>query len=137
VIDAELVEKKLVFMVHCLRELKKRADPTRLDEDIVHRMFVERMLQLAIQAALDVASHLVSEEHLAEPTSNADLFRALTRHGVLTSELGNELVGAAQFRNVLVHNYVDVDLAVVREVLENRLGVLADFNAAVRTFFNL
>ena len=38
----------------------------------------------------------------------------------------------AGFRNVLVHGYDDVDLAVVRDVLEHRLGDLDAFVAAVR-----
>jgi uncharacterized protein YutE (UPF0331/DUF86 family) len=135
--NLELVAKKLAFMTRCLHELRQRYDRRRIEDDHEHQRFVERELQLAIQAALDVASHIVSDEHLAEPTSNADLFRALTKHGVLAPELGAELVRAAQFRNVLVHAYVDVDLAVVRDVMENRLGELDAFIAAVRAFLKI
>ena len=42
--------------------------------------------------------------------------------------LGN-MVG---FRNILVHGYGDVDLSVVRDVLENRLDELLQFAAVVR-----
>ncbi|MBK7395476.1 MAG: DUF86 domain-containing protein [Myxococcales bacterium] len=38
----------------------------------------------------------------------------------------------AGFRNVLVHGYDDVDLAIVRDVVEHRLGDLEAFVAAVR-----
>jgi len=38
----------------------------------------------------------------------------------------------AKFRNVLVHGYVDVDPAIVRDVVENRLGDLEAFVSAIR-----
>jgi len=38
----------------------------------------------------------------------------------------------AGFRNVVVHLYQDVDLDIVRDVVENRLDDLLDFAAAVR-----
>jgi uncharacterized protein YutE (UPF0331/DUF86 family) len=133
--NAELVEKKLVFIERCLEELRVLGDFTRIETDLRERRFVERQLQLAIQAALDVASHIVSDERLAEPTSNADLFAALTNRGLLPRELGSALVKAAKFRNVLVHGYVDVDPALVRKVAENDLGDLEAFIAAVRAFF--
>jgi uncharacterized protein YutE (UPF0331/DUF86 family) len=132
--NRDLVEKKLAFVERCLRELRTLARPALIESNLPEQRFVERELQLAIQAALDVASHIVSDERLAEPASNADLFAALAGHGVLDASLGAALVGAAKFRNVLVHGYVDVDPAIVRDVLENRLGDLDAFVAAVRAF---
>lgn len=35
--------------------------------------------------------------------------RPLATHGVIDTDLGDRLVWAAGFRNVLVHGYVDVD----------------------------
>jgi uncharacterized protein YutE (UPF0331/DUF86 family) len=132
--NGELVEKKLAFIERCLRELRDFAEPSAIETDVRQQRFVERELQLAIQAALDVASYIVSDERLAEPTSNADLFASLTKHGVIDARLGTELVRAAEFRNVLVHGYTDVDPAIVRDVVEHRLGELEAFVAAVRAF---
>jgi uncharacterized protein YutE (UPF0331/DUF86 family) len=38
----------------------------------------------------------------------------------------------AGFRNVVVHLYQDVDLAIVRDAVENRLGDLLEFVTAIR-----
>ena len=38
----------------------------------------------------------------------------------------------AGFRNVVVHLYQEVDLDIVRDVVENHLGDLLDFAAAIR-----
>ena len=89
-------------------------------------------LQLAIQAALDVASHLVSDEKLGEPRSNRELFELLVKGGLLPLDLSAPLQAMADFRNVLVHGYDEVDLEIVRDVLERHLVDLDRFVAVVR-----
>lgn len=62
--DTALIDKKLAFMETCVRELKELARPERMADDVREARFVEHTLQLAIQAALDVASHIVSARRL-------------------------------------------------------------------------
>lgn len=75
--DAELIAKKLAFIETCVRDLRTLARPELIAEDLREQRFVEHTLQLAIQSALDVASHLVSDERLGEPETNRDVFRLL------------------------------------------------------------
>ncbi|WP_018870143.1 MULTISPECIES: DUF86 domain-containing protein [unclassified Thioalkalivibrio] len=129
--DRALVEKKLAFIRTCVRELEELADPTRLDTDVRERRFVEHTLQLAIQAALDVASHWVSARRLGEPESNRDLFLRLQGEGMVSAKLAETLAAMAGFRNILVHGYQNVDPARVREILEHHLPDLQEFVDAV------
>ena len=71
--DVALVHKKLAFIEICVRELEGLARPDRLASDVREARFVEHTLQLAIQAALDVASHIVSARRLGEPETNRAL----------------------------------------------------------------
>ena len=100
--------------------------------DIREERFIEHTLQLAIQAALDAASHIVSDERLGEPRTLRDLFDLLSKAGWISADLAASLRNMAGFRNVLVHGYEDVDLAIVRDVLDNHLGDLLAFVAATR-----
>lgn len=131
--DSELVAKKLAFVETCVQELRTLARPDRIADDVRERRFVEHTLQLAIQAALDVGSHLVSDERLGEPDTGRDVFRLLVRGGILSADLGQRLERMAGFRNVVVHVYQDVDLGIVRDVLENHLGDLIEFVLAIRS----
>jgi uncharacterized protein YutE (UPF0331/DUF86 family) len=132
VTDAELVAKKLAFIETCLRELETLADPSRIGSDVRERRFVEHTLQIAIQAALDVASHIVSDERLGEPRTNREIFDRLVEAGWLTADHGDELRRMVGFRNILVHGYTDVDPAIVRDVVEHHTGDLVAFVAAIR-----
>jgi uncharacterized protein YutE (UPF0331/DUF86 family) len=132
VTDPDLVAKKLAVIETSVRELRTLARPEAVARDVKEQRFVEHTLQVAIQAALDVASHVVSDERLGEPRTNRDLFVLLARRGLLPAELADQLSRMAGFRNVLVHGYQDVDLAVVKDVLVNRLDDLLAFVRAIR-----
>lgn len=130
--DADLLAKRLAFIETCLQELRTHALPDGIYDDIQNRRFVEHTLQLAIQAALDVASHVVSDLRLGEPETNRALFDLLVEAGWVPHDLGEILGDMAGFRNVLVHGYTEVDLGIVRDVLVNRLGDLESFIDAIR-----
>jgi uncharacterized protein YutE (UPF0331/DUF86 family) len=132
VTDPDLVLKKLAVIETCVRELRQLARAEGLVEDIKERRFVEHTLQLAIQAALDVASHIVSDDRLGEPRTNRELFTLLESAGWVSRDLSRTLRAMTGFRNVLVHGYDVVDVAVVRDLLENRLGDLELFVQMIR-----
>jgi uncharacterized protein YutE (UPF0331/DUF86 family) len=81
---------------------------------------------------VDVASHIVSDERMGEPRTSRELFDLLERNGWIPPSLASTLRNMVGFRNVLVHGYDDVDLGVVRDVTENRLGDLIEFVTIVR-----
>lgn len=130
--DRELVEKKLARVVTYVEELRRLGRPEAMRHDVREERFIAHTLQLATQAVLDVASHIVSDETLGEPRSNRDLFDLLARAGWLDRSGAARLSLMAGFRNLLVHGYDDVDLAVVEDVVRNRLDDLLQFVASVR-----
>jgi uncharacterized protein YutE (UPF0331/DUF86 family) len=130
--DADLVAKRLALIETFVNELRSLARPERIADDVREERFVEHTLQLAIQAAIDVASHIVSDERLGEPVTNQELFTLLGKKGWLPAALAERLAKAAGFRNVLVHGYAGVDLAIVRDIAENHLDDLLEFVVNVR-----
>lgn len=130
--DEELVAKKLAFVETCLRELRSLGQPDRIATDVKERRFVEHTLQICIQAALDVAAHIASDERLGEPGSNAALFDLLVPAGWLSADTAALLRAAVGLRNVLVRGYTEVNVDVVRTVLEQRLSDLDRFVEEIR-----
>lgn len=130
--DSELIAKKLALIETCVSELRRLSDIEKLESDLREQRFVEHTLQIAIQAAIDAASHVVSDERLGEPGSYLELFRILVNGGYLPEMLGQDLENMTGFRNVLVHGYDDVDLKIVRDIVENHLDDLLDFASRLR-----
>lgn len=127
--DKDLVEKNLSYIESRIRELQTIAVPENLQTDVREERFVEHTLQLAIQAMLNVASHIISDERLGEPESNRQMFDLLVQNKWLDQSLAMRLRSMAGFRNILVHGYTNVDLDIVRDVLENHLD---DFRLFVK-----
>ena len=130
--DTALVAKLLARLETYVRELKTLGRPERLETDVREERFVEHTLQLAIQTALDVASHIVSDDRLGEPKTNHELFQLLARHGWISAELQETLRQIVGFRNILVHGYSAVDLGIVRQILEHDLDDLLAFAGTIR-----
>lgn len=130
--EAHLVSKKLALIETYLRELRTEARVQIIPADLRELRFVEHTLQMAIQATLDVASHIVSDERFGEPATNRELFDLLARHGWIDDALSGRLRRMAGFRNILVHGYVEVDPLIVKDVVEHHLGDLDAFVLAIR-----
>ncbi len=131
-VDRDLVHKKLAFVETCVADLRSLARLDAIDDDIREERFVVHTLQLAAQAAIDVASLIVSDERLGEPRTNAELFELLHRAQWIDRDLSRSMRNLAGFRNVVVHGYEDVALEIVKDIVRNRLVDLLDFVAAVR-----
>jgi uncharacterized protein YutE (UPF0331/DUF86 family) len=136
VTDPALIAKKLALIESCLSDLNRLARPAAIDTDVRERRFIEHTLQMAVQAALDVASHIVSDRRLGEPRTNRELFDLMHRDGWIEAGLTANLRNMAGFRNVLVHGYDDVDLRVVHDVLDDHLVDFTAFISAVRDRLN-
>jgi len=132
VTDPELIEKKLAQIETYVREIRAVGRPAQIPTDIREERFVEHTLQLAIQSALDVASHIVSDERLGEPRTNRELFKLLEGAGWVDSQLALILDQMAGFRNVLVHGYDKVDLRIVEDIVINRLDDLLKYVGVIR-----
>lgn len=131
--DRELLEKKLAFIETCVSELRRLAHPELIETDIREERFVAHTLQLAIQAALDASSHIISDLRLGEPETNRQLFGLLRDELALPEELSGNLQKMAGFRNLLVHGYQSVDRRILRHVVEHNTDDLLAFTQAVRS----
>jgi len=132
VTDKELIAKKLALIETCVHQLRELARPEAIATDVREERFVEHTLQIAIQAALDVASHIVSDERLGEPRTNRELFDLLERRAWVTPALAATMRRMVGFRNILVHGYEVVDVGIVVEIVERGLDDLIAFVAAIR-----
>ena len=120
-IGAETTElRRLAAMTD--EELK--ADPERMPG-------AKYRLQVAVEACIDVAEHVIASQGLRSPESYADAFTVLGEAGALDTDLTRSLEDAARFRNLLVHQYGEIDDVRVREILRTRIGDLDHFRVAV------
>lgn len=130
--DPELLAKKLAAVETYVGELRRLAHPEAIAKDLREERFIAHTLQLAVQAALDAASHIVADERLGEPSTNRELFTLLAGAGWIPQELAEALRRAVGLRNILVHGYEKVDLQILEDTVRHRLTDLLEFVERVR-----
>ncbi|WP_197743111.1 type VII toxin-antitoxin system HepT family RNase toxin [Mycobacterium lacus] len=94
------------------------ADPIRRADPIWLRG-VKYTFVTAIEACIDIGQHICSTQGWGPPSDNGDVMRLLGSHGVLAADLADAMRKAIGFRNVLVHEYIQVSDDIVIGRLEN------------------
>ena len=111
-VRAEVVRKKLLDIGESLGRLRAWLPVTveRLESDLMLQCAVEHGLQIAAEALFDVGSHILAGEFQESVDEYREIPGRLRARAVLSEETAKRLDGLAGFRNVLVHEYADVDL---------------------------
>lgn len=118
---------ELQQFVKTLRVLQKKIDRKQfLAEDFIRRA-VERYLQLAIEAALDISDQIINEEGLRKPKEYRENILILGEQGILPKGFSARFSLAAGFRNILVHDYVRLDKEKVYEHFKNDAADIEKF----------
>jgi uncharacterized protein YutE (UPF0331/DUF86 family) len=133
VTDLQLVAKKLALIETCVGELRTLVRLEAVRDDVRELRFAAYTLHIAIQAALDVAAHIVADNRLGEAQNNREFFELLARYEWISHELTDSLREMVGFRNIIVHGYERLNAAIVEKILRNHLDDLLQFVSAIRT----
>lgn len=98
-----------------------------INEDIQDIVLLN--LQVAIQGCIDIATHIISNNDWGVPGSFSGLFDVLAQHGVISEEQKKIMRQMAGLRNLIVHEYVELDMDKVYSVFNN---CLPDFNSYLK-----
>jgi uncharacterized protein YutE (UPF0331/DUF86 family) len=134
-VKAEIIRKRLRNLDEYL-EILSRLQQYDFDSFVgnpEHYGSAERFLHLAIEAINDMGNHIVADENLGETDWYSDIPRLLAENGYIDAELRDLWIRMIGFRNVLVHQYAQIDRRIVYDVLQNQLGAFAE----LRRFFAL
>lgn len=112
---------KLRGYLKVLRGLQKASFEEFVSDPRV-RYSVERCLHLAIECTINIGNHIISALQLRKPEEYSDVAVILKENGVIPSEFAEEFVKMIRFRNILVYDYVGLDLSRVYSFLQGRLG---------------
>ena len=97
------------------------------EQDYDRQDIIVLNLQRACEQALDMANHVVAARKLGWPRTSSESFDLLERAGIVTADMAGRMKAMVGLRNVVVHQYQDLDLAIVTSVVREHLSDLSDF----------
>jgi len=121
--DPVLIAKRLSKLREYVELLRILSGHTR--EEFINDPFVignvERYLQLAIQIVLDIGNHIVADDRLGPVEEYRDAIRLLGQSSYLDPDLTRRLIPMAGLRNILVHDYLEIDRGRLHALLQDSL----------------
>ena len=135
--DKDVVFAKAASIQKCLRRIKEVTGlkPDSLDEMNKQDIFVLN-LQRAVQAAIDLASHIIASEGLGVPDTIKDNFARLEQAGIVSKDLSKKMQSMVGFRNIAIHDYQAINVEILKTILVKHLKDLEDFYAVILVHFN-
>ena len=127
----DVLLRKLTFLRKLLADLAplREADMSVI---MAEHYKLERLLELLVMTASDLVFHLLAEQGI-NPDSYRDAFRQAGALGLLPPDLAQRLQEAAGMRNILVHQYEDIDYVILHDSIEPALHDFAQFAALLAT----
>lgn len=72
-----------------------------------------------IQAVIDISCHLVSKYNLGNPASYSECIELLGKFSYIDDELTTKLTGMVGLRNLLIHEYMIIEMNKLYDLLDN------------------
>ncbi|MDD1745449.1 MAG: DUF86 domain-containing protein [Candidatus Methanoperedens sp.] len=88
-------------------------------------------LQEAIEACLDIGSHIIAEQGFRRPEDYREIFKVLEENGIIDHVLSEKLQEMAQFRNLLVHRYGQIDTRRIYIIMSDDLKDIQEFAKSI------
>jgi uncharacterized protein YutE (UPF0331/DUF86 family) len=85
---------------------------------------VERFLQLSIEIISDLGNHVVGDKNLGDVSTYSDIPRCLLKANIINEDQADTWIKMAGFRNILVHEYAELDRKIVFNILHNNIDFI-------------
>ena len=126
--------EKISEYLKVLKFLKNKCSLEDFKNDPVLKGALERYFQLSAEASIDIGEIVISEKKLRTPLSHREVFDILGSEKIISIALAESFSEIAGFRNILVHDYVEIDLDRMYEYLQNNLNDFDKFIKAIARF---
>lgn len=134
-LDLSILHKLLIYLERMSDDLEsKNLTPSDLESNEDLLFSVEHRLHTAIESVFDIAEHIVSGLNLGHPDKSKDTLKILAKNQIISDELAEKMGEASDMRNILVHQYFEVDPKEIVKAVQNDLQDLRDFAKAINEF---
>jgi uncharacterized protein YutE (UPF0331/DUF86 family) len=120
---------KMAIIERCIKRIREEysADPINLYENITKQDSIILNIQRACETAIDLAMHEIRLRRLGIPQDSREAFSLLYKEGLISKDLAEKMMAMVGFRNIAVHDYQELNLEVVQQIIEKHLEDFLEF----------
>lgn len=129
----DIVLNKASIIEKCIDRIKEEyvGHEDIFEENYTKQDSVVLNLERACQACMDLGMHIARIKNLGVPQSSRDVFVLLQKARIINSGLSKKMQAMVGFRNIAVHDYQNLNLDIVRAVIEKHLKDFKDFKKVI------
>ena len=119
-IDFERIREKFLQSKKYWNKLKGIITKTseELENDFDSQLISERVFEVLSQSLLDICTHIIAQSEESAPQSYSDCMKRLGKIGIIKLETSEKLVSLIKMRNIIVHQYGDINYKLLIEGLQ-------------------
>ncbi len=127
--DETIIAEKLESLRRCVRRIeeKRPASVEELKASPDLQDIISLNLTRAVQVAVDIATHVLSDSSQPAPENMGQAFRQLAEAGIISQEVAARMIAAVGFRNVAVHSYRSINWDIVHAISHDQLEDFRSF----------
>lgn len=135
-VEAATVLRRLHLMRELLDGLESMSpvSAAKLQENLIVRLAAERALCQLVDTATDINQHIASASGQRPISEYRESFDSAARVGLIDSELAAALKSSVGLRNILVHEYVNVDLTLIAQSAKEAIDTYGKYVKAVADY---
>ncbi len=129
----DVLANKAATIERCISRIKEEyfGHESEFDTNFTRQDSIILNLQRACEASIDAGMHLVKIKQLGIPQSSREVFVLLESAGLISSALSKSLQAMVGFRNIAVHDYREMNLEIVRYLVNEGLKDLSTFTQVI------
>lgn len=122
-VDVEVIKQRLNQLstsINKIERFKEISLEEFLKDDIIQDV-VEYNLFIAINMMIDIATHIVVDNNMGSPETLGEAFNVLNKEKYLNDEETKVYRNMVGLRNILSHEYINIDKKIIYRILKNNL----------------
>ncbi len=135
-VDADIIAQRLERMKIYVKQLRtiQKGGKKKVCKSPILFAAMERYLQLAVETVLHVGNHIIAGMNLRKPSTYEQIMQILSEEKVITKKTLSSARPIASVRNLLVHDYSEVNREKLFDVARKTLPSMEEVARAYRKF---
>ena len=134
--DKDVINAKLETLTRCVARIKSKNVHSleELESNFDVQDVIVLNLQRAVQTCIDIANHILLDYNNPPPFTMAESFIKLADNNIISKETAQNLSHAVGFRNIAVHQYENIDCAIIYSIINHNLEDFKIFSTFITNY---
>lgn len=136
--DKDIIQKRINLMLKCLERLKRfeLISFEQYRDNFDYQLIGERLIEIIVELASDINNYLLVQIYQTAPETYSASFIEAGKKRLISQNLAEELAKSAKMRNILVHQYIDVDHQIVYLAISKALDQYPRYIQEITNFLD-